>query len=137
MAYLDTLTSHNTLLQGLINKANALPDAGSGGGGGSLATCTVTIVNNVATAWEEENLVIATTVLNDNGIIEPFHYFQEGKGEVIIPNVICGCALVIEPVNTIASSCTCTNSTVVIRNDYGYSSWVLQPNGDDTITIEL
>ena len=39
MAYLDTLTSHNTQLQGLIDKANALPDAG--GGGGSLATCTV------------------------------------------------------------------------------------------------
>lgn len=29
MAYLETLTSHNEQLQGLIDKANALPDAGS------------------------------------------------------------------------------------------------------------
>lgn len=35
------LQTNNTALQGLIDKANALPDAG--GGSGSVKTCTVTI----------------------------------------------------------------------------------------------
>ncbi len=45
MSNKQTLQSHNTQLQGLIDKANALPDAGSGGSGGgaSVETCTVTI----------------------------------------------------------------------------------------------
>ncbi len=42
MAYLETLTSHNEQLQELIDKANALPDAG-GGGGGSGGSCEIEI----------------------------------------------------------------------------------------------
>ena len=38
------LQTNNTNLQALINKANSLPDAGSGGSGGSVETCTVTIM---------------------------------------------------------------------------------------------
>lgn len=41
MSYLETLNSHNTQIQNLINKANELPEAG--GGGGSIELCTVTI----------------------------------------------------------------------------------------------
>lgn len=38
------ISQSNTNLQALINTANALPDAGSGGsGGGSVETCTITI----------------------------------------------------------------------------------------------
>ena len=38
MSYLETLNSHNTQIQNLINKANSLPDAG-GSGGGSGGVC--------------------------------------------------------------------------------------------------
>ena len=139
MAYLDTLTSHNKQLQGLIDKANALPDAG--GGGGSLATCTVTIVNNaenpmVGMGQPIEYLYLYATVLNNAGNMEPFYYYQEQLGEVTIPNVICGSALVVYPVHYFAFSCTCENSTVVILDDCGNAPWVFQPNGDDTITFE-
>ena len=42
MSNKTTLQSHNTRLQNLINTANSLPDAGSGGSGGiELCTCTV------------------------------------------------------------------------------------------------
>lgn len=44
MSYKSTLQEHNTLLQEAINKANALPDAGSSGGsGGDVSTCNVTL----------------------------------------------------------------------------------------------
>ena len=41
------LQTNNTNLQALIDKANALPEAGSGTGGGSVETCTVTIDNEI------------------------------------------------------------------------------------------
>ena len=44
------LQTNNTNLQSLINKANALPDAGSGGGG--AYTVSVTVKNN--TNYDEE-----------------------------------------------------------------------------------
>jgi hypothetical protein len=37
------LQTNNTNLQELINKANALPDAGGGSGGGSVETCNLTV----------------------------------------------------------------------------------------------
>lgn len=41
MSNKSRLQTNNTNLQELINKANALPDAG--GGGGSVESCTITI----------------------------------------------------------------------------------------------
>lgn len=38
----ERITSHNALIDQAIAKANALPDAGSGGGA-SIETCTVTV----------------------------------------------------------------------------------------------
>ena len=43
MSYLETLNSHNTQIQNLINKANSLPEAGGSGGTGGAELCTVTI----------------------------------------------------------------------------------------------
>ena len=40
------LQTNNTNLQSLIDKANALPEAGSGGGSASVDTCRVTIISN-------------------------------------------------------------------------------------------
>ena len=46
------LQTNNTNLQELINKANALPDAGSGGGG-SVETCTVTLSSDAPSSGTE------------------------------------------------------------------------------------
>lgn len=40
------LQTNNTNLQALIDKANALPEAGGGSGGGSLDTCTLRVLNS-------------------------------------------------------------------------------------------
>lgn len=49
------LQTNNTNLQELINKANALPDAGSGGsGGGSVEMCTLTIYADSPMMGNEE-----------------------------------------------------------------------------------
>ena len=49
MSNKSRLQTNNTNLQALINKANALPDAGSGDGGGSsgggIESCTITITD--------------------------------------------------------------------------------------------
>ena len=58
MSYKETLQQHNTDLQGLIDKANALPDAGGGSGGGSVETCTVQIPASDTTC-------VYTTIEND------------------------------------------------------------------------
>lgn len=42
MSYLEQLQQHNTDLQGLIDKANALPEAGEGGGSTNYAKFTAT-----------------------------------------------------------------------------------------------
>ena len=43
MSNKSRLQTNNTNLQALIDKANALPDAG-GSGGGSVETCTITVM---------------------------------------------------------------------------------------------
>ena len=44
MSYLETLNSHNTQIQNLINKANGLPEAG---GDGSSFPYSITVTNNM------------------------------------------------------------------------------------------
>jgi hypothetical protein len=43
MSNKSRLQTNNTNLQALINKANALPDAGGGSGGGSVETCNLSL----------------------------------------------------------------------------------------------
>lgn len=50
MSNLTQLQANNQSLQACINKANSLPDAGSGGGGGSIETCTVTF--SIGMVWD-------------------------------------------------------------------------------------
>lgn len=96
MAYLETLTSHNTQLQGLIDKANALPDAGGSGGGGSVETCTVTIdcINGniahiAATIVENGVETIYTRMSNIDSDSEypPYTIYNVKCGSAIILNV--------------------------------------------------
>ena len=42
--YNEQIQQHNTSLQALIDTANALPNAGSGGGSAGVETCTITLI---------------------------------------------------------------------------------------------
>lgn len=97
MSYKETLQQHNTDLQGLIDKANALPDAGSGGGGGaSVETCTVTISD-----WDWYRFHIVTTTVA-NGIESTYTQMYDIASSTDVPeppytitNVKCGSPIVI------------------------------------------
>lgn len=74
MSNKSRLQTNNTNLQALIDKANALPDAGSGGSGGaSLETCTVTITIYDSMAYTGD--IVGTTV-NDAGVGELMQAYE-------------------------------------------------------------
>lgn len=96
MAYLNTLTSHNIQLQELINKANALPDAGGGSNpeaptvemcqidflyeGISLAPDFVASVQKSKIVYTDEvNQVQVTTMENFTVIEGPWGYDLAGS----------------------------------------------------------
>ena len=87
------LQTNNTNLQALIDKANALPDAGSA----SVDTCTVTITDRT-----DERRVFATTTIVDNNVETVYtnvgDYLLEDGGMVppfTISNVKCGAPIVL------------------------------------------
>lgn len=61
MSNKSRLQTNNTNLQALIDKANALPDAG--GSGGSVETCTVTVTSD-----KPEDTHIFYTSIDENGL---------------------------------------------------------------------
>lgn len=87
MSYLETLNSHNTQIQNLINKANSLPEAGSGGGG-SIDTCTVIINCTAASSgWKYS----CTAYENNQFVIKCSDFYDGVSSSVItLTNVVCG-----------------------------------------------
>ena len=83
MSNKSRLQTNNTNLQALINKANALPDAGGGSGGGSVEMCTVTIkvnapvMNDYTVYSSNSNLQVVTTTVSSGG-----GTFQAAKGTI-------------------------------------------------------
>jgi hypothetical protein len=65
MSNKSRLQINNTNLQALIDKANALPDAGSGSGG-SVETCTVTINKTGAFSVRAYYTTLEDTVVGTN-----------------------------------------------------------------------
>lgn len=63
MGYKTELQSNNADLQTILNKVNALPEAG-GGGGGSVETCTVTISGSSSSCYPR---YVAYTSVDSNG----------------------------------------------------------------------
>lgn len=80
------LQTNNTNLQALINKANALPDAGSGGG--SAETCTVTIENISYDCYID----FATALIVENGTYKSYTHIYDiiDPHTITIENVVCG-----------------------------------------------
>lgn len=107
MAYLETLTSHNTQLQGLIDKANALPDAGSGGGSGEILTATVEIVTG---GWAR-----AFATVYEDGDIQSV--WRNPTGSWIFENVVSGSSFVVIAQDTggtfMVTGATAINSHVI------------------------
>ena len=137
------LQTNNTNLQALIDKANALHDAG-GSGGGRFETCTVTIS---FTYGDPTDVWISGTQLVD-GNIQPFTFVDNsnnpqsftspltisnivkntlltisGYGRYAIPSdvgTLTGCELAYSAValKTFAVKVTDTTASVAVRNDY-------------------
>ena len=106
------LQTNNTNLQALIDKANALPDAGSSGGG-SVETCTVNILSTT------ESTIIGT-VVNNNGELETsivtatgFNYFHSGTME----DILCGSTFVIIPNSSYSITISSGSATIVQEYD--------------------
>lgn len=136
------LQTNNTNLQALIDKANALPEAGSGGG--SVETCTVTVTftgGNPDNIWisgvqfADDNIQPFTFihyVNDDEEFVSPFSIFNIVKDSplVIIGNgfyaistggfTLEGCELLyaVPTQLALAIKITETNAFVGIRNDY-------------------
>ena len=97
MSNKSRLQTNNINLQELIDKANALPDAGSDSGGGNIATCNVYIIMGMTT----EGRFAAYTTLDASGNMVP----------AVLEN--CGSA-------TTPLVCVCNTPLTLYRNDnYG------------------
>ena len=101
MSNKSRLQTNNTNLQALIDKANALPDAG-GSGGASVETCTVTITTDRAV------LLYGVTRYVD-GILMCESDRGYGETEFTFDNVVKGSCLTVVFLGLDASSLTVTN----------------------------
>lgn len=139
----ERINSHNALIDEAIAKANALPDAGSGGGG-TTGTYTLTLNNDENGSYYGHLLV---TVM-ENG--KPTHkcLWFEDEGILTVENVVCGCGVTIFagcPYSTlIVYPLTCTGVTFVefldITDRYPYSLALLEgatePNSNALILYQ-
>lgn len=95
MSYNSRLQEANTDLQSLIDKANALPDAGSGSGGGgggaAIETCTVTIHESYSNPFPPggTSFLVYCTTLND-GVLQASKFKVLCEETTSISNVVCG-----------------------------------------------
>lgn len=85
---MSKLTTNTTDLQAILDKVNALPDAGSGGGA-SVETCSV----RVSPDTDATVNMIAYTYVEDDGKVTTM-YNDYGKGisneDIVLSNVVCG-----------------------------------------------
>ena len=126
MSNKTTLQSHNTRLQNLINTANSLPDAGSGGGSGAkLKTCQFSIEGGV---WYK---LYYTTV--ENGQI--VHKLEDCTGNLKLITVLCDSLIYYDAYETNTFTIDNENFSILptngipkavlikassIENDYGW-----------------
>ena len=101
MSNKSRLQTNNSNLQSLIDKANALPNAGSGSG--SVETCTVTITTDSITRYSVTKYVNGAFVTEcEKGYGEP---------EITIDNVVKGSSLAVIWVYHMMSDAHATNCT--------------------------
>jgi hypothetical protein len=137
MSNKSRLQTNNTNLQALINKANTLPDAGSGGsGGGSVETCTV--IFNYVTSSMMELQAIAYIGLGTSG--PELKSIQPSATEnytITLENVLCNSILLVyfeaaTPINEVSSNIVDLYSAIGLAL-YGAEAYEI--SGDGTITL--
>lgn len=106
MAYSDRLQTNNTNLQACINKANALPDAGSSGGSGSAETCTVNFINQAGLYAVEYYY----TALDESGKILAVCESNTSSGNMTFTNVLCGSFMCCNCISYQTYDLICENS---------------------------
>lgn len=123
MSYKSTLQEHNTLLQQAIDKANALPDAGSGGGG-TVETCTLKLVGDYVESIHVHSPASISQViyptLNDAGSVIWETIDRGGdffETLVEIENVVVG-QLVVVGYATVESPTVTTENAEFLVNDF-------------------
>ena len=126
------LQTNNTNLQALIDKANALPEAGSGGSA-SVETCTVTIDDNDCGAFDWAYL----TVYRNNvcSVIQTPPFEEESH---TITDVVCNSCIVVTGAMGMPSDVISTsNITLLLQTN---SALILQApasSGEGVLRLEL
>lgn len=111
MTNTERLTSHNALIAEAIAKAEALPDAGSGGG--AVETCTVEL-NFTGAVFHS----VVYTYIDDTGNTNANFIDEAGMSDLTINNVVCGSFIAV-----FASSAFTTYGAVYQNCEHLNSEW--------------
>ena len=126
----ERINSNNALIDEAIAKANALPDAGSGGGG--VETCTV-VLNYIGLSSYDYIETKAVVLINDTQTWEATPPNIQSP-TLTIQNVVCNTLLTF----TSETDFDYIETSVDIFHDFkcGWSAFITANNGD-TITINI
>jgi hypothetical protein len=131
------LQTNNTNLQALINKANTLPDAGSGGSsGGSVETCTV-IFNYVTSAMMELQAIAYIGLGTSGPELKSIQPSVIENYTITLENVVCNSIIVVyfepmSPINEVSSNIVNLYSVIGFALS---GAEVFEILGDGTITL--
>lgn len=119
---MSQLTQNAADLDALIAKANALPDAGSGG---TVETCTVTITN----AWCANNIY---ATVYDGSVTTNDVITADLPATITISNMVVGGTIIIPLRGSDISDITMSDNTVVIES---VSTYGIRIDGDCELTF--
>lgn len=139
-AYTDKIASLESAVTALETELQGKA-SGGGSGGGSVETCTVTIVNDADAGWVgSDRLLIFASVQDANRTTQPFHA-ELDLGSIDIQNIVRGSTIIIESLYGHARYCTVTDSISNIEdfwaNNEGMPIWLVQANGNGTVTLTV
>lgn len=145
MSNKSRLQTNNTNLESLIDKANALPEAGNDSGDSdsnlSYGTCTVTLVPNGIGSSSIFTTIKATVISSTNTITDlAFSYRKTGGTTVLQGSILKGSSLVFGSGNIVGlNNCTVDSDKVSVRMSADKSMLVCEIRYDapDAITITL
>lgn len=111
MGYKTELQSNNADLQTILNKVNALPEAGGGGGGGSVETCTVVLKTTAGASSSYYPVNVAYTSVDDSGNVIGVN--QTVSTSSVTITCVKGLTLAIKYKSSFAATNTQTNANLL------------------------
>lgn len=132
---MSQLETNTATIQNLIEKANSLPDAGSGGTGGTdISTCSVTISETGFSSSAIVDAVIVTELIDGNIIGENSYVPSNtvvSQLDDIFPitfnNIVCGTYIcIVTSIPTIPGQSYDSGINLVSRRNNGASVWTFQ-----------